>query len=130
MTKHAHHVIDFNGNIRKSVDCFENQSNYMRSCPMLWKGKPYLLVGRYNSAGILRLDGFVLSQVKETEEYQTCGVMNDQFIFLCFKLREARTCVRSTDPLGEFEKLQPSNSQHFAIQIGFANSRLILRGKD
>ena len=71
--------------MKKSVDCFKNHASYVTFCSFIWKGKPHLLGKSFSSGRFIRLDGFVLTKIKETEdehEYETCSVMRDEFIFL------------------------------------------------
>ena len=116
---------------QEELTCFEpdDSSEAYYSCSVNWKNQLHVFGGSTERQQISRLNGHELKRIGTLPFDHlngACGVMSNQFIFLCFNAGDQndwRRCRRSTGPLETFSEIAPSNHEHHTIHTPCSESK-------
>ena len=101
-----------------------------------WKNQLFIFGGSTEQRQVSRLSGYKLERIGDLSfdhQYGACSNMENQYIFLCFDLKEdsndiddPRRCRRSTGPMKQFSEVALSTHVHRGIQTSCSDSKFLL----
>ena len=116
---------------QKELSCFvqDDKTEARMSCSINWKNELHVFGGWREKRQISRLNGYRLERIGELafdHYWGACSVMANQFIYLCFNIRDEndlKRCRRSTGPLETFIEISLTNHGHRFTKTSCSESK-------
>lgn len=112
--------VDFSFEIESAAEVFF-------SCSFTFKGKFYVFGGENKENQISQIRNCKLERVGSLSfdfDAGACTNVNDSEFFLCFPFQDAKTCRKSSNPLGPFTTISDSISTHSYTRIANDGGKL------
>ena len=116
---------------------FEPDTEVYFSCGLTYRGEHFVFGGRSKKTQIAKIDGCQLRSIGQLNFKHikgACANVADEEIYLCFSWGDSngdntgdeKKCRKASSPLGAFEEVRQSNTQHLNIRIAASQSKLII----